>query len=218
MAGLRIRSQHALRLAAAGFVLLGGCAEPVRETRETPREQPFAYRISLEDQDLLEIPGSLIVLTRVPAGAVVAETGAEGQAWTEERNGVSWINVAYRGDVGWLRTQTTGIPAAMAFAAPETDFAGVWYDTQLCAGRPAFLSLNPTGAFSGIRCEYCDINGCPNGLAGTWKKEGNLVCLDERRGIRACFFFWKNMLVALPQRGFFWEYHGGAALSGLVKR
>jgi hypothetical protein len=207
-----------MRSAAFLLLLLVCCTEQVREARETPRERPFAYRISLEDQELLETPGSAMVLTGVPAGAVVAETGAEDSPWIEDRNGVSWINVAYRGDVGWLKTASTGIPAAMAFAAPAQDFTGTWYDTQICAGRPAFLSINPGGSFSGMRCEYCDIAGCPNGLSGTWKTENNLVCLDERRDVRACFFVWKNRLVALPQRGFFWEYHGGAALSGLAKK
>ncbi len=207
-----------MRPTAVLLLLFVSCAEPVRETRATPREQPFAYRISLEEQALLETPGGAMVLTRVPAGAVVAETGAEGRVWTEEKDGIDWINVAYRGDVGWLRTAATGIPAAMAYAAVGHSFSGTWYDTQICAGRPAFLNIAAGGSFFGMRCEYCDINGCPNGLAGTWKVENNLLCLEERRGVRACFFLWKNMLVALPQRGFFWEYHGGAALSGLAKQ
>lgn len=200
------------------WVLLS-CAEAVRELpRETPREQPFTYRISLEDQMLHETPESKITLARVPAGAVVAETGPEGRVWLEDKGGTKWINVAYRGDVGWLPAGSTEKPTVLASLAAARDFSGTWVDSQICAGRPAFLRLEANGTFSGIRCEYCDLPGCPNGLYGTWTVHQNLVCMEEKRGDRACFFVWKNLLVALPERGFFWEYHGGAALSGLARQ
>lgn len=200
-------------------LVLVSCADQVRDLpRETPREQPFTYRISLEDQMLYETPGSQITLARVPAGAVVAQTGPEGRVWLEEKNGRQWINVAYRGDVGWLPDVSTGKPASLAASALPHNYAGTWVDSQMCAGRPAFLRLEANGTFSGIRCEYCDLPGCPNGLYGTWRAENNYVCMEEKRGDRACFFVWKNLLVALPERGFFWEYHGGAALSGLARQ
>lgn len=208
-----------MRKAALFFLFLLACTEQVREKpRETPLEESFTYRISTEEQQLLEAPESSIELARVPLGAVVAETGPRGKPWTEEKNGVSWVNVAYRGDVGWLKTASTEKPFALASTASAHEFGGTWLDSQTCAGRPAFLSIEPWGTFSGMRCEYCDINGCPNIVSGTWKTQENLLCLEERKGERACFFVWRNLLVAFPERGFLWEYHGGAALSGLARQ
>lgn len=206
-----------MKAAQVLLILACACTEQVREAPATPREARFEYRVSVKEQNLLEMPGSSIVLARVPAGAIVAETGPAGSPWTQVAAGVTWINVAYRGDVGWLPLDQAESPVLLAARAGSFDPQGLWTDTQLCGGRPAYLRFE-AGSFSGMRCEHCDLPGCPNGLSGSWSTEGNLVCLKERRGESACFFLWEQKLVAMPVRGFFWEYHGGAALSGLVRK
>ncbi|MCE9598580.1 MAG: hypothetical protein K8S54_11480 [Spirochaetia bacterium] len=173
----------------------------------------YRYRIVTQPTVFVEAPASKTVLAQIPVGTAVQETGLPGKPWIVKQAGEDWIHVAYWGEVGWIPVQAVSEISNIKKPSAE-DFRGLWIGNAHCKQR-SFLNIQFNGSFQGSRCIFCSVEGCPEGISGSWKIRDGMLCIQEARGESACFFLWNQMLISDPESGFIWEYHGSAPLSGL---